>query len=235
MYSAARSKRLGIDHSPLVELSGVVGGIDPMVGVMLADTGMARLFIDAVAALGFIYLGAALDARWPVNAAASFSRARSVLVKGLAHCAWVSTATDAGTGSVVLSAVGFAGVVFVVPEMELKVVRSADMGSLTWGQVSKTFSALARSAIMCFSCCNRFKKWGSDLDSSMTANRKMALMARCKVIQDRAACRLMLCISMYASTVVIRLLTQSLRMLDVVWSLVSAGDLSAGRQSSDAK
>lgn len=39
MYSCALSRILGIVHSPLVELSGVGGGKDPRLGVMLADTG----------------------------------------------------------------------------------------------------------------------------------------------------------------------------------------------------
>lgn len=86
-----------------------------------------------------------------------------------------------------------------------------------------------------FSCCNKVKKCESDLDSSITANRKIELIARCSVIQERDACVLIVCISIYASTVVIRFLTQSIRMLDVMGSFVSAVDLSAGRQSSEAK
>lgn len=128
IYSAARSRRLGIDHSPLVELSGVVGGMDPIVGVIPDETGNTRLFIEAgVVALVVIYGETPLgpDRAWELNAAASFSNARSVFVNGFAHWDCGSAATDAGTGSVALTAAGFAAVVFVVPGMVLKVVRSA--------------------------------------------------------------------------------------------------------------
>lgn len=47
MYSEARSKMLGMDHSPLVELSGVGGGRDPILGVMAAETGGTRLLMLA--------------------------------------------------------------------------------------------------------------------------------------------------------------------------------------------
>lgn len=39
MYSDARSRMVGIVHSPLAELSGVGGGRDPIVGVMPAEAG----------------------------------------------------------------------------------------------------------------------------------------------------------------------------------------------------
>ena len=42
MYSAARSMMLGTVHSPLVELSGVGGGRDPVVGVSPLGTGPTR-------------------------------------------------------------------------------------------------------------------------------------------------------------------------------------------------
>lgn len=45
MYSAARSRRLGTVHSPLVELSGVGGGRDPVVGVKPLCTGTTRALI----------------------------------------------------------------------------------------------------------------------------------------------------------------------------------------------
>lgn len=135
-------------------------------------------------------------------------------------------------------------VVFVVPGIVLKVATPSAGGigtnpegsaiGVAWLD-SNTFSELARSAMMSFSCCSKLRNRGSILDSSMTARRKIELMARCNVIQERAAWEDMLCISMYASTVVIRLPTQSRRMLAVMGSLVSTVDLSAGRPSSEAK
>ena len=52
MYSAARSKIFGIVHSPLVELSGVGGGRDPMLdtGINPPIAGVEPL------ALGFRYV-----------------------------------------------------------------------------------------------------------------------------------------------------------------------------------
>lgn len=56
MYSAARSRIVGMDHSPLVELSGVGGGSDPTLGVISpTDTGGTRLAAVAEPAERFLY------------------------------------------------------------------------------------------------------------------------------------------------------------------------------------
>lgn len=88
---------------------------------------------------------------------------------------------------------------------------------------------------MCFNCCRRAQNCGLDLDSSLTARRKIELMARWSVIHERAACELIECISTYASTVFIRFFTQSARISAITGSVVLTGDLSAGLQISDAK
>lgn len=198
---------------------------------------------------------------WVLNAASSFSRARRVLVSGLAHCVCVSAATAAGTGEVAFIALGLAEVVpgmglntgpwsvaagmvalaggAVVPgigEVICPVAAAAAAAAAAVGSVeSKSFSIRARSAIICFNCCKRVQNCEFDLDSSLTARRKIELMARWRVIHERAACELIECISTYASTVFIRFFTQSARISEITGSVVLAGDLSAGLQISDAK
>lgn len=130
MYSAARSKIFGIVHSPLVELSGVGGGSDP-----IPETGGINPPIAVVVpAFGFRYAVAAAvvgvpvasayrpGPPWLANAASSFSSARRVFVRGLAHCVCVSAATVTGTGEVALRAPGLVAAVLVVPGMVLKTV-----------------------------------------------------------------------------------------------------------------
>lgn len=194
---------------------------------------------------------------WLLNAASSFWRARRVLVRGLAHCVCVSAATAAVTGEAAFIALGLAEVALntdprsvaagivalaggaVVPgigEVIWPVAAAAAAAAAAVGSVeSKSSSMWARSAIMCFNCCKRVQNCGLDLDSSLTASRKIELMARCRVIHERAACELIECISTYASTVFIRLFTQSARISEITGSVVLAGDLRAGLQISDAK
>lgn len=180
-------------------------------------------------------------------------------MSGLAHCVCVSAATAAETGEVAFIVLGLAE---VVPGMGLNIgPRSVAVGMVALaggaavpgiGEVicpvaaaaaaaavgsveSKSFSMWARSAIMCFNCCKRVQNCEFDLDSSLTARRKIELMARWRVIHERAACELIECISTYASTVFIRFFTQSARISEITGSVVLAGDLSAGLQISDAK
>jgi hypothetical protein len=186
-------------HSPLVELSGVGGGSEPILGVMPAETGGARLGMEEAVA-GFKYAG---DAPWPggtwpweLKAASSLSSARNVLVKGLAHWVWVSTTTAADAGEAELRAAGLASVVLVV--VGTVVVKPALRSVRGMPDVSldpNIPSAFARSAMIIFISCNRVQKRGFAFDSSVTANKKIELIALCNAIQDRDACELTLCIS----------------------------------------
>ena len=152
-----------------------------------------------------------------LNAASSFSNARRVLVRGFAHWVCVSAATAAGMGEVALIAPGLAAVVLVVPGIVLKTAlrsvvgcmgaapgigevmgpvavadvaaaAAADAAAAVVGSAdSYTHSFVARSTIISFNCWRRVQKCVSDLDSSMTARRKIELMARCNVIHERDA------------------------------------------------
>lgn len=92
MYSDARSRILGIVHSPLPELSGVGGGSDPVFGVNPADPGVTNAPKEALAGVGLVWGWYTIFARpfagrvcWLPNAMRSFCNARCVFARDLAH------------------------------------------------------------------------------------------------------------------------------------------------------